>query len=49
MTMLSPGKPNLGKGGTVLQKPQLQTATRVAPPKNKEKTEVGGYYISRMP
>ena len=28
-----------GKGGAVLQKPQLQTATRVGPPKNKEKTE----------
>ncbi|TFJ81175.1 hypothetical protein NSK_007517 [Nannochloropsis salina CCMP1776] len=39
VTALSPGKPNLGKGGAVLQKPQLQTATRVGPPKNKEKTE----------
>lgn len=27
-------------GGALLQKPQLQTATRVAPPKRKEKTEV---------
>lgn len=32
--------PNPKTGGALLQKPQLQTATRVAPPKRKEKTEV---------
>lgn len=40
---LSPGKPNLGKGGTLLQKPGLQTVAKTAPPKSKEKTDVRGW------